>query len=146
MQKIANLAEKNGLQRTDISSGVLAVRPYYDSDKRKKAKYYTVQGQIVLRAKDFSKLGPIMEGSVEDGITDFRAPTYSLADEQAANQHTVSEAMRSAVGGASAALEPKGQKVAVLRLANLDVKQLVSLANMNVHPMNTYTPWRRLSR
>lgn len=135
MKKIASLAEKNGLQKTDISSGVLTVTPYYDSDKRKRAKYYSVQGQIVLRVKDFSKLGPIMEGSVEDGITDFRSLTYSLADEEAAKQRAVSEAMRRAVGRASAALEPKGQKVGVLRFANLDVKQLVGLAALNVYPV-----------
>jgi uncharacterized protein YggE len=138
MQRIISLAEKNGLQKADVSSGVLTVRPYYAGDKRKKAKYYGVQGQITLRVKDFSKLGPIMEGSVDDGITDFRSLTYTLADEEAAKQRAVSEAMRRAVGRASAALEPKGQKVGVLRFANLDVKQLVHLSNMSVYPVATY--------
>jgi len=138
MRRIAALAEKNGLQKADVSSGVLTVRPYYDSDKRKKAKYYAVRGQITLRVRDFSKLGPIMEGSVDDGITDFRSLTYTLADEEAAKERAVSEAMRRAVGRASAALEPKGQKVGVLRFANLDVKQLVNLANMSVYPVTSY--------
>jgi uncharacterized protein len=138
MQKIAALADKNGLQKTDVSSGVLTVRPYYDSDKRKKAKYYAVQGQITLRVRDFSKLGPIMEGSVDDGITDFRSLTYTLADEEAAKEKAVSEAMRRAVGRANAALEPKGQKVGVLRFANLDVKQLINLSNINVYPVTAY--------
>jgi len=138
MQRIISLAEKNGLQKADMSSGVLTVRPYYEGDKRKKAKYYTVQGQITLRVKDFSKLGPIMEGSVDDGITDFRSLNYTLADEEAAKERAVSEAMRRAVGRASAALEPKGQKVGVLRFANLDVKQLVNLSSMNVYPVSNY--------
>jgi hypothetical protein len=138
MRRIAALAEKNGLQKADVSSGVLTVRPYYEGDKRKKAKSYAVQGQMILRVRDFSKLGPIMEGSVDDGITDFRSLTYTLADEEAAKERAVSEAMRRAVGRASAALEPKGQKVGVLRFANLDVKQLVNLANMSVHPISAY--------
>jgi hypothetical protein len=107
MRRIAALAEKNGLQKADVSSGVLTVRPYYEGDRRRKAKSYAVQGQITLRVRDFSKLGPIMEGSVD--------------------------------GRASAALEPKGQKVGVLRFANLDVKQLVNLSNMNVYPVTAYT-------
>jgi uncharacterized protein YggE len=139
MRRIAALAEKNGLQKADVSSGVLTVRPYYEGDKRKKAKSYAVQGQITLRVRDFSKLGPIMEGSVDDGITDFRSLTYTLADEEAAKERAVSEAMRRAVGRASAALEPKGQKVGVLRFANLDVKQLVNLSNMSVYPVTAYT-------
>jgi len=138
MQKIAALAEKNGLPKADVSSGVLTVRPYYDGDKRKKAKYCAVQGQITLRVRDFSKLGPIMEGSVDDGITDFRSLTYTLADEEAAKERAVSQAMRRAVGRATAALEPKGQKVGVLRFANLDVKQLINLSNMNVYPVTAY--------
>src|SRR6266404_5639560 len=138
MQRIISLAEKNGLQKADMSSGVLTVRPYYEGDKRKKAKYYTVQGQITLQVKDFSKLGPIMEESVDDGITDFRSLNYTLADEEAAKERAVSEAMRRAVGRASAALQPKGQKVGVLRFANLDVKQLVNLSNMGVYPVTSY--------
>jgi len=135
---MAALAEKNGLPKADVSSGVLTVRPYYEGDTRKKAKSYAVQGQMTLRVRDPSKLGPIMEGSVDDGITDFRSLTYTLADEEAAKERAVSEAMRRAVGRASAALEPRGQKVGVLRFANLDVQQLINLPNMNVYPVTAY--------
>jgi uncharacterized protein YggE len=135
MQKIVSLAEKNGVKKEDVSSGVLTVRPYYDGDRRKKAKYYTVQGQITLKVREFSKLGPILEGSAEDGITDFRSLTYSLENEESAKQKAVAEAMKRAVGRASAALEQKGQKVGALRFANLDVKQLVGLSDMNVYAM-----------
>lgn len=89
--------------------------------------------------RDFSKLGPILEGSVEDGITDFRSLTYSLANEEAAKQKAVAEAMRRAVGRAQAALEQKGQKVGVLRFANLDVKQLAGVSRMDVYQMAQYT-------
>ena len=75
MQKIAQIAEKNGLKKDDITFGVLTVRPYYEGDRKKRAKSYTVQGQITLRVNDFSKLGPLLEDSVEDGITDFRSLT-----------------------------------------------------------------------
>jgi len=50
----------------------------------------------------------------------------------------VGEAMKRAVGRASAALEQKGQKVGALRFANLDVKQLAGVAEMNVYAMRTY--------
>jgi len=35
MQKIVRLAERNGLKKEDVSSGVLTVTPYYDGDKKK---------------------------------------------------------------------------------------------------------------
>lgn len=138
MQKVISLAEKNGLAKEDLTSGVLTVRPYYEGDKRKRAKYYIVQGQVTMKVRDFSKLGPILEGSIEDGITDFRSLTYSLADEEVAKKKAVAEAMRRAVGRATAALEQKGQKVGALRFANLDVKQLVGVSRMDVYQMTEY--------
>src|SRR5215470_3291393 len=136
MQKIAQIAEKNGLKKEDITFGVLTVRPYYEGDRKKRAKSYTVQGQIGLRVRDFSKLGPLLEDSVEDGITDFRSLTYSLADEEAARQHAAAAAMQAAMGRAKAVLEQKGQKVGTLRFANLDVKQIVGTSSMDVYSLN----------
>ncbi len=138
MQKIASVAEKNGLKKEDVSFGVLTVRPYYEGDKKKRIKSYVVQGQIALKVRDFSKLGPLLEDSVEDGITDFRSLTYSLADEEAARQHAAAAAMRSAMGRAAAVLEQKGQKVGTLRFANLDVKQIVGVSNMGVYSVAEY--------
>jgi len=135
MQKIAQVAEKNGLKKEDITFGVLTVRPYYEGDRKKRAKSYSVRGQITLRVRDFSKLGPLLEDSVEDGITDFRSLTYSLADEEAARQHAAAAAMRSAMGRATAVLEQQGQKVGTLRFANLDVKQIVGASSMNVYSL-----------
>jgi uncharacterized protein YggE len=118
---------------------VLTVTPYYEGDRKKRAKYYAVRGQITLRIHDFSKLGPVLEGSVEDGITDFRSLSYSLSDEEAAKQKAVSAAMHNAMGRANAALEAKGQKVGALRFSNLDVRQLRGLSATNVYTMSEYS-------
>jgi uncharacterized protein YggE len=132
MQKIVTLAERDGLKKEDVSSGVLTVTPYYGGDRKKRTKSFLVQGHIVLKVHDFSKLGVLMEESVTDEITDFRSLTYSLADEEGAKQHAVAEAMRRAVGRANAALEQKGQKIGALRFASLDVKQIVGVARLDV--------------
>jgi uncharacterized protein len=132
LQKVVALAERNGLSKADIYSGVLLVTPYYEGDRKKRAKSFSVTGQIVLKVRDFAKLGPIMDESVTDEITDFRSLTYSLSDEEAAKQHAVAEAMRRAVGRANAALEQKGQKVGALRFANVDVTQIRGIAEFGV--------------
>lgn len=138
MQKIAQIAEKSGLKKEDINVGVLTVSPYYEGDRKKRAKSYSVQGHITLRVRDFSKLGPLLEDSVEDGIADFRSLVYSLEDEEAARQRAAASAMRSAIGRATALLEQKGQKVGTLRFANLDVSQIVGASNANVYTMREY--------
>jgi uncharacterized protein YggE len=136
MQKIVGMAEKNGLKKEDVSSGVLTMTPYYGGDRKKRTKSFLVQGRIVLKVHDFSKLGSLMDESVTDEITDFRSLTYSLADEEAAKQHAVADAMKRAIGRANAALEQKGQKVGALRFASLDVKQLVGVEQILDLPLN----------
>jgi uncharacterized protein YggE len=141
MKRIADVGEKNGLKKEDVTFGVLTVRPFYEGDKKKRAKSYVVQGRIVLKVRDFSKLGPLLEDSVDDGITDFRSLTYSLADEEVAKQKAAADAMRAAMGRATAVLEQKGQKIGTLRFANLDVKQLTGVASVNVYSLAEYNPY-----
>ena len=139
MQRVVDLAGQNGLKKEDITTGVLTVAPIYEGDRKKKARSYYVQGNVVLHIRDFSRIGPILDGSVEDGVADFRSLAYSLADEEAAKKQAVAEAMRRAVGRASIALEQKGQKLGVLRYMSLDVKQLVGVAQLQASPMYAAT-------
>lgn len=132
MRKIVDLAEKNGLKKEEALAGVLTVTPL-NTDRKGRAKAYLVQGQIVLKVRDFSKLGPILDEAMQDGITDFRSLTYSLADEEGAKERAVGDAMKHAIGRANAALEQKGQKVGALRFASLDVKQLVGVARLSTY-------------
>ncbi len=130
MQRIVDWASRNGLTKDGISTGVLTVLPIYEGDRKQKARSYRVQGQVILRIRDFAKIGAIIDGSVQDGIADFRSLTYSLADEESAKQKAVGEAMKRAIGRATAALDQKGQKLGALRSATLDVKQLVGVARL----------------
>jgi len=130
MGRIATIAANNGLKKEEISSGALTVAPIYEGDRKKRARSYYVQGQIILRVHDFSHIGPILDGSVEDGVADFRSLTYSLSDEEAAKKQAVAEAMRRAIGRASIALEQKGQKLGGLRYMSLDVRQLLGVAEL----------------
>ena len=139
MQRIVDLAEKNNLKKEDLNTGVLTVSPIYQGDRKKRARSYYVQGQIVLRIRDFSKIGPILDGSVEDNVADFRSLAYSLADEEAAKKRAVAEAMRRAIGRASTALEQKGQKLGGLRYMSLDVKQLYGVAQLQTLPIAAET-------
>ena len=92
MRTIVAVAEKNGLSKDAIHTGVLTVTPFYEGDRKRQARAYRVQGLIVLRVQDFSKVGPIMDDSIQDGIADLRSLTYSLANEEAAKQKAVADA------------------------------------------------------
>lgn len=130
IQHIVDIAQQNGMTKEDVRSGVLTVSPIYEGDRKKRARSYYVQGQEVLKVRDFAKIGPILDASVEDGVTDFRSLTYSLADEEAAKKKAVAEAMQRAIGRAATALEQKGQKLGSLRYMSLDVKQVYGVATL----------------
>jgi uncharacterized protein YggE len=120
MPKIINLAQKKWPEKARYFFGGLRIRPFYEGDRKKRAESYLIRGEITLRIHDFLKLGPILEGSVEDGITDFRSLTYSLADEETAKPKAAAEAMKHPMGRANAAFESEGQRVDALRFANPD--------------------------
>jgi len=130
MQHIVDLANQNGLKKEDATTGVLTVTPVYEGDRKKRARSYYVQGNVVLKIRDFSKIGPILDGSVEDGVADFRSLAYSLENEESAKKQAVADAMKRAIGRASIALEQKGQRLGALRYMSLDVKQLVGVAQL----------------
>src|SRR3954452_17846086 len=135
MDRISTLASNNGLKREDVSTGVLTVAPIYEGDRKTRARSYYVQGELTLKLHDFSHIGPIRDGSVEDGVAYFRSLTYSLSDEEAAKKQAVAEAMRRAIGRASIALEQKGQKLVGLRYMSVDVKQLFGVAQLQNLPV-----------
>lgn len=130
-QRIVALATQNGLAKDDISLGSLTLAPSYERDHKNRAKSYRVQGEIALKVHDFSRIGPLLDGAVQEGIVEFRSLTYSLQDEEGAKEKAVAAAMRSAVGRASAALAQSGQKLGAVRYANLDVKQLMGVIRLD---------------
>lgn len=121
MQGIVNLAQKSGVKKEDVSTGVLTLTPSYEKNK---AKSYAVKGILTIKVRDFSQVGPLVEGAVQEGIVDFRSLSYSLQDEEGAKQKAVAAAMKNAVGRATAALAQTGQKAGAIRYASVDVQQL----------------------
>jgi uncharacterized protein YggE len=129
MQRIVDLAQKSGIKKEDVSTGVLTLTPSYERDKNK-AKSYTVKGILTVKVRDFSQVGPLVEGAVQEGIVDFRSLSYSLQDEEGAKQKAVAAAMKNAVGRATAALAQTGQKAGAIRYASVDVRHLETVTRM----------------
>ncbi|HEX3153652.1 MAG TPA: SIMPL domain-containing protein [Candidatus Angelobacter sp.] len=130
MRTIASVAERNGLGKDAIQTGVLTITPFYEGDRKKRARAYRVQGHVILRIQDFAKVGPIMDESVQDGIADFRSLTYELSNEEAAKQKAVADAMHRAAGRATVALEQTKQKLGPARSVSLEVRDLIGIAQI----------------
>src|SRR5438270_2437791 len=138
MRSVVAVAERNGLGKDAIQTGVLTVTPFYEGDRKKRARAYRVQGHVVLRVQDFSKVGPIMDDSVQDGIADFRSLTYELLNEEAAKQKAVADAMHRAAGRATVALEQTKQKLGPARSVSVEVRNLIGIAQIQSLPYDVY--------
>lgn len=124
LQRILQLAERNGIAKQDISTGSFTMLPMYDSDDRKRrTRAYRVENHVTLKIRDFAKIGPLLDEAVQDEITDFRSLDYSLSDEEGAKQKAVADAMHRAEARARAAFAGNGRKVGAVRYVSLDVKQ-----------------------
>lgn len=135
LRRIIELAESNGLAREDITTGVFSVSPQWNKNK---IRAYAVQSKITLRIRDFSKIGSLLDDLVQAGVTEFRTMTYSISDEEAARQKAVAEAMRRAVGRATAALDQNRQKLGPVRHLNLDVTQLAGITRWEADSIRGY--------
>lgn len=139
MQQIVDVAEKNSLTKQEISTGVLTLTPSYDVDRNKKPKSYYVRGEVVLKVHDFTKIGAILNDSVENGLANFRSLEYSLENPESAKARAVADAMRNAVERAKAALAENGQKPGAIRYANLDIGQINGIVQYSAAQLNTET-------
>jgi uncharacterized protein YggE len=138
MRTIVEVAERNGLAKEAIHTGVLTVTPFYEGGRKQRARSYRVHGLVVLQVQDFSRVGPIMDDSIQDGIADFRSLTYSLANEEAAKKKAVADAMQRALGRATIALEQTRQKLGPARSVSLEVRNLVGIAQISDLQLFTY--------
>jgi uncharacterized protein YggE len=135
LRNIVAVAEKNGLSKDVVQTGVLTVTPFYGGERTRKVRSYRVQGHVVLRVQDFAKIGPIMDESVQEGIVDFRSLTYALANEESAKQKAVADAMHRAVGRASVALEQTKQKLGPARAVSLEIHNLIGISQIQDLPL-----------
>ena len=78
---------------------------------RKRQSLNSVSGQITLKVRDFSKLGPLLGARSKMASPTFALFPNSLANEEAAKQKAVAEAMRRAVVSVSAGGEGYAKKM-----------------------------------
>ncbi len=134
LDRITQLAERNGLAKQDVTSGAFTVTPDIDwGDRKRKPKAYRVESNVTFRLRDFSRVGAVIDEAVEGGIAEFRSLTFSLADEEAAKVRAVTLARERAEARARAALG-NGSKLGPPRIVTVDVTQparVVSVTNLN---------------
>lgn len=90
-----------------------------------------------MKVHDFTKIGPLLNDSVQGGLADFRSLTYFLENEETAKERAVADAMHNAVERAKAALAQNNQKIGAVRYASVDVSQITGVSQYNVAQLSS---------
>jgi uncharacterized protein YggE len=120
VQGLVELAQRHGVARQDITAGPFSVQPVYEGKNRPKSFY--VATQITMKIRDLSKVGALLDETVQQGFVEFRSLEYRLANEEAAKQQAIAQASQRAAERAQAALGQNGRKLGALRIVNIDVR------------------------
>jgi len=137
LDRILQLAQRNGLGKQEISTGALTVAPQQDwNDRKIKVRAYRVERRVTFRLKDFTKIGTLIDEAVQDEITEFRSLAFTLENEEKAKQQAIAEASKNAEARARAALNDGGRKLGALRSINVEVRQLVGVTQVDTRSIN----------
>ncbi|MFI5115978.1 MAG: SIMPL domain-containing protein [Terriglobales bacterium] len=119
---VRQLLRSNGLDPKDAQVGQFSVQPVYDyRDPKRKLVGYRVDTNISIKLKDFSKVGPLVQGlSDMEDITGDQSLSYLLDDMEAAKIKAVEDALPRARAAAAAVARFGGRTLGELSYASVD--------------------------
>lgn len=97
--RLLAFTDDEGIERTDIRTSGLTVRPEYRWDKEEERQLligYFVQRDVSVQLNDLDKLGEIMEGAVDLGINQVHSPEFSHSNEKALRRRALAAATEDA--------------------------------------------------
>jgi uncharacterized protein YggE len=120
-EQIRQLLRSNGLEPKNAEISRFATQPVYDyKNPKRKLVGYRVDANISIKLKDFSKIGPIVEGISTMDVTN-TSISYLLEDMDAAKVKAVEDALRRARSEANAVAQSSGRTLGELSYASVDV-------------------------
>ncbi len=120
-EQVRQLLRTNGLDPKQAQVGMFSVQPVYDyKNPKRKLVGYRVDTSITIKLKDFSKIGPIIQGLADIDVTGNQSLSYVLDDMDAAKIKAVEDALHRAHEEASAVARSSGRSLGELSYASVD--------------------------
>jgi uncharacterized protein YggE len=120
-EQVRGILRSNGIEPKEAHMGFFSLDPVYDyRTPQRKLIGYRVSTAVVLKLKDFAKVGPIVEQLSGIDVTGNQSISYALEDMEAAKTKAVEDAFRHARSEAEALAKAGGRSFGELSYASID--------------------------
>lgn len=122
--QVRELLRSNGIDPHAAQFGYFALDPVYDfKTAKRKLVAYRVNSAVMLKLKDFSKVGAILEAISGLDATESQSLNYVLEDTEAAKIKAVSSAYAKARSEAEAVAQAGGRTLGQVMYASVDTAE-----------------------
>ncbi|HVZ17353.1 MAG TPA: SIMPL domain-containing protein [Terriglobales bacterium] len=120
--QVRDLLRKNGTDPKAAQVGFFSLDPVYDyRNPKRKLVGYRCNTNVTLKMKDFSKVGPILQGLADLDITENQSLSYDLDNMDEAKTKAAQDALQRARGEAAAVANAAQRGLGELVYASVDV-------------------------
>jgi uncharacterized protein YggE len=120
-EQVRQILRSNGVDPKTAQIGYFAIQPVYDyKTPKRKLVGYRVNTNVLVKLKDFVKIGPILQQLASADITDSQQLNYTLEDKDNAKSKAVEDAYRHARDSADAVARAGARSVGDLIYASVD--------------------------
>ena len=120
VDQVRQVLRANGLDTKLATVGFLSVQPIYEWKPKQRVIGYRVTTDVMLKLKDFSKIGPITQQLAEANVSETQTLNYILENMDEAKNHAVEDAYRRARNSAETVARASGRTLGDLSYASVD--------------------------
>jgi uncharacterized protein YggE len=121
VEQVRQVLRANGIDPKAANIGFLSVQPIYErKDPRQRVIAYRVTTDVMLKLKDFSKVGPITQQLADANVSESQTLNYTLENMDEAKNRAVEDAYRRARSSADTLARASGRTLGELSYASVD--------------------------
>ena len=120
VEQVRQVLRANGLDTKLATIGFFSVQPMYEWKPKQRVIGYRVTTDVMLKLKDFSKIGAITQQLADANVSETQALNYVLENMDDAKNHAVEDAYRRARNSAETVARASGRTLGDLSYASVD--------------------------
>ena len=143
VEQVRQVLRANGIEPKAASVGFLSVQPVYEFRPKQHVVGYRVTTDVMLKLKDFAKVGPITQQLADANVSETQTLSYTLENIDEAKTKAIEDAYRRARNSAETLGRVSGRSLGELTYASVDTfenPRIVMASRRSMAAMSTAAP------